>query len=323
MEKADLTVSRFEYVTADVFTDRPFGGNPLAVFPDARGLPEALMQQVARELNLSETVFVLPPERPEHSRRLRIFTPAAELPFAGHPTVGTAAVLADIGVLGTPTDGPIEIVLEEKVGPVAVRVERRAGAPTAAVLTAPRRPERGPLSIDRPQIAKVLGLPAAALAEAPWAPAAYSAGVAFLFIPVRDAPALASATVDVGTWRDALANSWAPELYVLTMEDWQRGREIRARMFAPRMGNVEDPATGAAAAALPGFLASNQTLPDGRAQWTIRQGEEMGRASRIALEADIAAGRPTAVRVGGSSVMMSRGTLMLPRDWTSRNGSAG
>jgi trans-2,3-dihydro-3-hydroxyanthranilate isomerase len=311
MQRTDVTDSRFDYVTADVFTTRPFGGNPLAVFPDARRVPEALMQTIARELNLSETVFVLPPEHPEHTRQLRIFTPSIEMPFAGHPTIGTAAVLADIGALDGPAEGAMDIVFEVKIGPVPVRIERRTGAPTAATLTAPRLPERGPPGPSRAEIAKVLGLPVAALADAPWAPDSYSAGVPFVFVPVRDAAALAAVTIDVTAWREALAQSWAPQLFVLTLQDWGQGREIRARMFAPAAGIAEDPATGVAAAALPGFLAANQKLPEGPVRWAIRQGEEMGRPSLITLEADIADGLPTAVRVGGHSVIMSRAILAL------------
>jgi trans-2,3-dihydro-3-hydroxyanthranilate isomerase len=301
------------FVTADVFTDRPFGGNPLAVFLDARGLDDALMQAIAREMNLSETVFVLPPQDARHTRRLRIFTPATELPFAGHPTVGTAVVLAETGALGGAAE---RMVLEEEVGPVEVTIDRGAddrgaGRATAAVLTSPRLSAAGPALPEPSTLARVLGLPVSAVAEAGVPPGGYEAGVPFAIVPVRDPAALSAIRLDLAAWRDVLADAWAPHLYAVTMEDWATGREIRARMFAPAMGIAEDPATGAAAAALAGFLADRQRLADGEVRWTIRQGEKMGRPSEIALEADISGGRLARVRIGGKAVIMSRGEFVL------------
>ncbi|HZH28867.1 MAG TPA: PhzF family phenazine biosynthesis protein [Azospirillaceae bacterium] len=304
---------RLSYMTVDVFTDRPFGGNPLAVFTDPQGLDDTTMRRLANELNLSETVFLLPPETPEGTRKVRIFTPASELPFAGHPTVGAAVVLAQSGALPELNDhGLADIVFEEGVGPVRVRVERRDGGLTAATLTAARLPERVGTGVDHETLAALLGLPVDAL-ETRVAAGGYSAGVPFLFIPVRDAQALGRIRFDAGVWRDTFAKLAAPHIYAVTMADWRNGRTIASRMFAPAMGIVEDPATGGAAAALAGFLSDHQTLADGTAAWTVHQGEHMGRPSTIELAVDIAAGRATAVRVGGTAVAMSEGTFVLHR----------
>jgi trans-2,3-dihydro-3-hydroxyanthranilate isomerase len=304
--------SRFPYVLADVFTDRLFGGNPLAVLPDARGIGEADMQLIAREFNLSETVFVLPPAKPHHSKHLRIFTPAIELPFAGHPTVGTAVVLAEIGALGTITDH-IEIVFEEAVGPIAVRITTAPNRPLLATLTTARLPQRQAAVPDTTALARLLGLEPARLMIEGVAPASYSAGVPFTCIPVADRAALAAAAIDRAVWSELLAGGDAPHVYVFTMADWRSGREVSARMFAPAMGIVEDPATGAAAVALAGFLADLQRPPEGERCWQIRQGEEMGRPSRIELAADMHDGKLSAVRVGGNAVIVGRGELILSR----------
>jgi trans-2,3-dihydro-3-hydroxyanthranilate isomerase len=298
----------YKFVLADVFTDRIFGGNQLAVLTDARGISDGDMQRIAREFNLSETVFVLAPENPAHTRRLRIFTPAKELPFAGHPTVGTAVVLAETGALGSHT----HIVLEETVGPVAVRIARADGELFRATLSSPRMPERGPAAPGRTSLAAVLGLADWQLEVDGFAAAAYSAGLPFTFIPVRDAAALSGVQIDTAAWRAALAGTWAPLMYVFTIDGWPRGRRIRARMFAPGLGIPEDPATGAAAAAFAGYLTEYQRPGDGLVRWEIRQGEDMGRPSLIELEADVAAGRATAVRVGGCAVIIGYGELLIP-----------
>jgi trans-2,3-dihydro-3-hydroxyanthranilate isomerase len=295
------------FITADVFTDRIFGGNPLAVFPDGRGLDDSTMQRIARELNLSETVFVLPPETAQETRRLRIFTPAMELPFAGHPTVGTAIILAETGELEG--DGPWDIVFGEKVGPIPVRI---TSAPMTATLSSARLPTAIDGVRDPAILAALLGLPTTALAQADLPPAAYSAGVPFTIIPLATRAALSAIAFDVGVWRDHLADSLAPHVYAVALDDPGHGRRVSARMFAPAMGIAEDPATGAAATALAGYLFDQQRPTADRKVWEISQGDDMGRPSAILLTADRSANGLSAVHVGGRAVIVSRGSFNLP-----------
>jgi trans-2,3-dihydro-3-hydroxyanthranilate isomerase len=305
-------MTELPFVTYDVFTETRFGGNPLAVFPDAPGLNLTQMQTIAREFNLSETVFVTAVEGKPLHRRLRILTPGYELPFAGHPTVGTAVALAELGAFPWPEGKAVlNIVFEEGVGPVPVRIERRKDRPLYATLAMPRLPERGPDGPDRNGLARVLALDVEQLYKAV-SPACYGAGVPFTIVPVRNAKALAAIALDLGAWRMLMADTWAKALYVIDLSDLREKREIRARMFSPAMGIAEDPASGAAVVALAGFLTENELVPrEGSISCTIRQGEEMGRPSRIALEMDFANGRLHAVRLGGAAVAVSRGTFLI------------
>ena len=176
---------RYRYLTADVFTDELFGGNQLAVFPDATGIPEHRLQDIAREFNYSETTFVFPPADPAHTRRVRIFTPGTELPFAGHPTIGTAHVLASTG--DVPLTGELtHIVLEEKVGPVPVTIRAEGSRPVYCELTAAKLPEEGPPAPSREALARALSLETDDLLDGDWMPRGWTCGVPYLFIPVRD-----------------------------------------------------------------------------------------------------------------------------------------
>ena len=300
-------MARHGFVTADVFTDRPFGGNPLAVFPEA-DLPTETMQRLAAELHLSETVFVVPPDDPAHTCRLRIFTPTMELPFAGHPTVGTALVLAETGRLG-PIDRRCEIVFEEGVGAVPVTIARNDEGRLEATLTSPRLPQRLPGTLDPAQLASVIGLKEAEL-QSDVPPMIFSVGVSFAIIPVRPEH-LSKAAIDLAIWRQDFAHTPAQHLYLAALDDWATGRTARVRMFAPEMGILEDPATGAAAAAFVGFLADHQRPVGGAYRWTLSQGTELGRPSRIEIGADIAGGKLAAARVGGTAVLMSEGSYTL------------
>jgi len=302
---------RYRFLTADVFTDRPFGGNPLAVFPDARGIPGERMQQIAREFNLSETVFVLPPEDPAHTRKLRIFAPASELPFAGHPTVGTAFVLAATDEIPL-TGGETHIVFEEGVGPVPVMIRAEGGKPVFSQLTAAKLPEVGPPPPPLPELAEMLSLDPADLLDGKDAPEAVSCGVPFLYIPLRDRDAVRRARLVLDRWEALVAGYWATEVYVFARDPELPGSHARSRMFAPRMGITEDPATGAATASFGGYLASRAPERDGTLRWVIEQGFEMGRPSILHLEVDKQDGRITAVRVGGSSVLVSEGWMEVP-----------
>ena len=255
-------------MTCDVFTDSVFGGNPLAVFPDGRGLDDGQMQRIGREFNLSETVFVLPPEDAAHTRRLRIFTPVGEVPFAGHPTVGTAHVLAAIGEVALSGE-ETRIVFEEGVGPVPVTIRAEGGAPVFAQLTAAQPPEVGPPPPADDVIAAALGLEAADLGAGDMAVQVVSCGMPFLFVPLQEVAALGRIVVDTGRWHAAFADYVSSLLFVFAMGGERPGSDISARMFAPLWGIPEDPATGAAATALGGYLALRDPRGDARLAWTV------------------------------------------------------
>ncbi len=300
----------YRFLTADVFTSVRFGGNPLAVFPDARGLGDLQMQQIAQEFNLSETVFVLPPVEPAHTRRLRIFTPARELPFAGHPTVGAAFVLAAIGEIAL-SGKHTSIVFEEGVGPVPVTLAAQDGQPVSATLTTAVPPTFGPPPPRNAALAALLGLHEDDLVTGDYAPQAVSCGVPFLFVPVRGRAALASIRLNRERWEQVLAIWWANQVYVLAFEPELPGSHLRARMFAPAMGIIEDPATGSAAAALAGYLGARDAMQTGTLRWVVEQGFEMGRPSTLTVEADKVEGVITAVRVGGAAVLVSEGVMTV------------
>jgi trans-2,3-dihydro-3-hydroxyanthranilate isomerase len=296
------------FCTLDVFTDTRFGGNQLAVFPDARGLDTDQMATIAREFNLSETAFVFPADDPAHTRRLRIFTPAGELPFAGHPTIGTAHALAVLGHI--PLTGDMtHIVFEEGVGPVPVAIRSRDGVPVFAELSVAKLPETGTPPPSRSALAELLSIEVADLTGGTWSPQSVSTGVPFLFIPVRDRNVLKRARVKPDRWEAILKASWAPEVFVFSRDPEREGSHIRARMFAPGLGIGEDAATGSAAAALGGYLAARDAAKDGTLRWVVEQGFEMGRPSILEVEADKVDGKITAIRVGGASVMVSRGEM--------------
>ncbi len=302
---------KYHFHTCDVFTDSVFGGNPLAVFPDGRGLDDGQMQRIAREFNLSETVFVLPPEDAAHTRRLRIFTPVGEVPFAGHPTVGTAHVLAAIGEVALSGE-ETRIVFEEGVGPVPVTIRAEGGAPVFAQLTAAQPPEVGPPPPADDVIAAALGLEAADLGAGDMAVQVVSCGMPFLFVPLQEVAALGRIVVDTGRWHAAFADYVSSLLFVFAMGGERPGSDISARMFAPLWGIPEDPATGAAATALGGYLALRDPRGDARLAWTVEQGFAMGRPSIIEVEADKRDGQVVEIRVGGASVMVSEGDFDVP-----------
>lgn len=307
MSPAATPPAKLHFHTLDVFSDQPFGGNPLAVVFGGETLAASQMQKLAREFNLSETVFVLPPTRSEALHRLRIFTPAVELPFAGHPTIGSAALLAELGLAGhVDASGERHFLLEEGIGLVPVRVRRIAGETTYAELTTAQRPELR-AAPDTAVLASLLGLEPGDLGHDDERPVAASCGMAFVLVPLRSPELLAAIDFDPAAARRALAGQWAQQLYV-----YARGyeNEIRARMFAPQLGVPEDPATGAAAAALAGALASAATV-DGDFTWVIHQGLEMNRPSLLQTRAERRGGAVTGVRVGGHSLRISEGLLHI------------
>ena len=296
----------YRFLTLDVFTDRVFGGNPLAVLPDAAGLDAAAMQKVARELNLSETTFVFPPEDPSHAFRVRIFSPGREMPFAGHPTVGTAFALGATGAVSLTGDAT-RVVLGLNVGPVPVVIRSEEGSVRAAELSVARLPERCGPALGGEGGAALAGLKTSdVVAE----PESWSCGLPFLFVPLRESGAVARARLDRVRWEELPGEERPAGLCVFCRDD----QGVHARVFAPDVGIEEDPATGSAAAALAGMLAPRSGHRDGTVRWTVRQGLEIGRPSRIDVEVDLRGGEIEAVRVGGACVRVSEGTLHVPED---------
>jgi trans-2,3-dihydro-3-hydroxyanthranilate isomerase len=298
------------YLTCDVFTDRKFGGNQLAVFPDAREIAPELMPQIAREFNYSETTFVLPPDDPSHTAKVRIFTPGGELQFAGHPTVGTAHTLATIGAIAL-TGDETRIVLAEGVGPVPVLIRSRNGRPEFAQLSVAQLPEVGPPAPSREKLAAALSLQVSDLLDGAMMPESVSCGTAFLFVPVRTRDAVSRSRVRLELFDEAVAGYVTQMVMVFAMEAEDAGHDIRARMYAPGIGVPEDPATGSACAGLAGYLAARDKRADGTLRWVVEQGFEMGRPSILELEADKKNGAITAVRVGGRTVMVCEGMMSL------------
>jgi trans-2,3-dihydro-3-hydroxyanthranilate isomerase len=302
---------KYRYYTADVFTDRPFGGNQLAVFPDARGIDSVRMQEIAREFNFSETTFVLPPDNPRHTRRVRIFTPGTELPFAGHPTVGTAHVLTAIGDI--PLAGETtSIVFEEGVGPVPVTVRSNGRRPVFAQLSVAKLPEIGPPPPPAARLAAMLSLDVSDLAGPDMPPEAVSCGLPYLLIPVASRDAVARSRLRADQWEETLRAYWTDDIFVFALDPELDGSDVHARMFAPGAGVPEDPATGSACVALGGYLALRHPRHDGTLRWVVEQGFEMGRPSIMEVEVDKRGGAVTGVRVGGSTVLVCEGQMEVP-----------
>ena len=287
---------RRRFATLDVFTDRRFAGNPLAVVLDAEELDAAAMQAIAREFNHPETVFVFAPADPAHRARVRIFTPARELPFAGHPTVGTAVLLGA-------RDGGRDLVLEEGIGAVRCTLESMRGGGGRARFTIPQLPTEAGATADVAAIAAALSLVPEDIGEG--RPARWSAGLPLTFVPIASLSAMARCRPDLARFDAAFGASGAA--YVFCNETPEAGHHFHARMLAPGMGVPEDPATGSAAAAFAGVLA--RRLSDGTHTVTIEQGYEMGRPSLIHLTAEVAAGRLVSASIGGDAVIVTEGTI--------------
>jgi trans-2,3-dihydro-3-hydroxyanthranilate isomerase len=294
------------FLTLDVFTDRTFGGNPLGVFPDASHLPSDLMQHIAREMNLSETVFLGPPESGGDAR-VRIFTPGKEVPFAGHPTVGTAIHLAAVLGHASP-DGTRTVVLEENVGHVPVDVRFQDGEPVFARFTTAVLPEHRPSPVPDADLARLVGLEVSDL-HPTLRPEMVSCGLPFYVIPIASLGAIRRAALDTPLWQRLVAPLWADHVYLVCPETEGKAVDMHVRMFAPAVGVAEDPATGSAAAALGGYLSKVDGCDAGTLHWILEQGLEIGRPSLLHVEADRSGGATSAVRVGGSAVFVSRGVM--------------
>lgn len=304
---------QLKFYTLDVFTEQRFGGNPLAVVLNADGLPTGLMQTIAGEFGLPETVFVQKATNPAHSARLRIFTPAIELPFAGHPTVGTGVLLAQLRAGGDATgDQDALVVLEETVGVVRVGVRMRPGKAAHAEFDAPRLPENVGDAPSTERLAAALGLMPSEIGFANHRPSQWSAGVPFTFVPVATLEAIARAEIVSSHWAAAFGGSRAGMVYLYTGETAHMTSSFHARMFGPGAGIAEDPATGGAAAAFAGVVNAFDQPPAGTQKRVIEQGFEMGRPSFISLSFEVAArGKLEAVRIGGSAVRVAEGHIEI------------
>ena len=299
---------RYRYYLCDVFTDVRFGGNPLAVVPEADGLSDEQMQQIAREFNFSETTFVFPSES-GHTRRVRIFTPTAEIPFAGHPNIGTAFALANTGEFGE-IETSISVTFEEKAGPVPIAIQRRGRQAIWCELAAPES-----LSLGKTVSAQLVAS-AVSLAEddiaATHTPQVASVGLPFLMAELVDRSALKRARVDLDGF-DAIARQGiTPDihLYIRSADEF----DIRARMFAPTEGVPEDPATGSANCALSALLAHYSDKANGRFDFRIAQGVEMGRPSVLEARAEKSDGKVVATWIGGFCVSVGEGVIEVDQE---------
>ena len=297
----------YEFVTVNVFTDRRFGGNPLAVLPDAAGLSDAQMQVLAREFNYSETTFVLPPEDPRHTAHVRIFTPAAEMPFAGHPNVGTGYVLASRAA-----STPEHFTFEEGAGLVRVHILRNAGGgPEGARISAPQALSIG-AAVPVETVAECASLAPGDILTTAHDPLVASVGTPFVIAELASLAALARATPDLAAFRragqDAEDGRFNLHLYVRVDGDATR---LRTRMFAPLVGVLEDPATGSANATLAALLTSLAPGDNVSLAYDIAQGEEMGRPSRLLATASKTPEGPVLATIAGSCVDVMHGRVLV------------
>jgi len=304
-----MSARAYRFVQVDVFTDHVFGGNPLAVFLDGHGLDDERMQQIAREMNLSETVFLLPPATPEGAAALRIFTPAREVPFAGHPTIGTAWVLATQGLA---PQGASRFVLEEKIGPVPVELEGDPARPDFIWMTQGTAKFDAPLE-NRAAVAGALGLGAGDLLDG--APVrSGSTGSTFLFVPLRDRETVDRARLDVARLLAAMGERPHMGVFVFAPDpDAGEGR-VYSRMFAPHTSGVpEDPATGSASGPLGAYLVRHGFVKAAdEVRIVSEQGTKMRRQSFVHIRLAMSGERVDAIRVGGRVVPVLGGELRIP-----------
>jgi len=306
------------FFTCDVFTSAPFSGNQLAVVFGAEGLSTETLQSITREFNYAETSFVFAPEDPSHTRRVRIFTPEAELPFAGHPTIGTAHALVASGDVKATSD-EITVILGEGVGPVPVRVRLENGEPVHAQFVTAKLPEERAPTATIEQLADVLSLSPADFVGGTHMPMAVSTGIPWLMVPLASVDAVTRARIRTDAWERHLQGQWGARPFAFAMTNGQQdptappqvqGVDIRSRAFLPGAAVPEDPATGSANSCLAGYLAA-RTPREGVLSWEVAQGLEMGRPSRLSIEASKRGGVIDAVRVGGATVMISEGVMSL------------
>lgn len=297
-----------KYFVYDVFTQERFAGNPLAVVLDSEGLDGDAMQRIAREFNYSETTFVSPPQNPKHKARVRIFTPIFEMPFAGHPTVGTAIALAELGA----EDGTDQIlVLEENIGLLRCAISR-TGAGTFAEFDLPELPRRLELPVEPEIIGAALGLGPHEIGFENHRVGFWTAGVPYVTVPVSGLDVIGRVKLDNPAWLELSpqrGDGKRASAYVYTRDTVHHDSSFHARMFVSGTPSYEDPATGSAAAAFSGVITQFDKLADGPNRFWIEQGIEMGRPSRIRLEIDAQGGKMSTARIGGNAVKVAEGVL--------------
>ncbi|HEU5246951.1 MAG TPA: PhzF family phenazine biosynthesis protein [Candidatus Udaeobacter sp.] len=297
---------KYRYYICDVFTDTRFGGNQLAVLPQADGLSAQQMQQIAREFNFSETTFVLP-AKAGHTRHVRIFTPAREIPFAGHPNVGTAFVLASIGEFGE-MKSSLTLTFEEEAGLVSVAIHESEGKIASCELTAPQSLSFGK-TLPVQLVAAAISVDVKDVVTNTHGPQVTSVGLPFVMVELRDRSVLERARISMSGFEALVAQDIMPDVYLYIQAS--DGFDIRARMFAPLSGVPEDPATGSANCALAGLLAHYSPQPNGSFSWRIAQGVEMGRPSTLIARAEKVDGVVQTTRIGGASILVSEGVIYL------------
>lgn len=295
---------RYRYFICDVFTDTRFGGNQLAVLPEAAGLSDRQMQQIAREFNFPESTFVFRAQA-GHTRKVRIFTPATEVPFAGHPNVGTAFALATAGEFGA-IEEPVTVTFEEKAGLVPVSIHRREGNVLWCELSAPQRLSLGKV-IPADMVAAAVSLDPDDVVTRTHPPRVASVGLPFLMAELRDRAALERARTDMKGIDAIAAEGVMPDIHLYTHS--ADGFDIRARMFAPLDGVPEDPATGSANCALAALLTHHKAERHGSLRWRIAQGVEMGRPSVLEARTEKRDGEVVGAWIGGASVLVSEGWI--------------
>jgi len=297
------------YTILNVFTEQPTGGNPLAVVTDAEGLSTQAMQDIAREFNLSETVFVLPPQGAAHTAAIRIFTPEAELPFAGHPTLGAAILLARDRIWRKAGEEYALIVLEAKAGVLRIGVKPGADGAPHGEFDAPILPTEAGPAAPEDRLAAALGLSPHEIGFENHRPCRYGAGMAFTFVPVNGLDAIGRARIIAQYWHEAFGTDAHAAAYLYCRETMRNKASFHARVFAPALGMAEDPATGSAAIALAPVIHLFDDLPEGPYAGMIEQGLEMGQPSEIFLEFEVENRQIRVVRIGGSAVFMQEGTI--------------
>ena len=305
---------QYRYYTVDVFTETRFGGNQLAVLPEAEGLSTEQMQAITREFNYSESTFVLPPESADNDARVRIFTPAREIPFAGHPNLGTAHVLSTIGGFGRQGDAEKTLRFGELAGVVPVRVRFEAGVAVYCELTAPQKLEIGvemSADADVAELAQALSLSPEDIVTKSHFPRSASVGLPFLCVELRDRDALARSQARLDRWTTYSERVACNSVHLYTRDTGTDKFDLRCRMYA-KMGSMrEDPATGSANCALAGLLASLASESSGTFTYRVAQGVEMGRPSALFASVEKRNGAVTEVRIGGASVSVAEGLIAV------------